>query len=174
MTIFFTADEHYNNKEIIKYCNRGVNNKNEMNQMLISRHNSVVRNKSDIVYHVGDFTFDEGKGCICEIMKQLNGTHILILGNHDKLNPFEYIDAGFQSVHTSLQVTVGKQKMLLAHDPSIWTVVWPNTTIFICGHIHKLFKSIPDRLAVNVGVDVWDYTPVSLTQIFSLLGLSVE
>ena len=35
----------------------------------------------------------------------------------------------------------------------------------ICGHVHKLWKVIP--YVVNVGVDVWDYRPVSFENVIN-------
>jgi len=52
---FFTADEHYYHKNIIKYCNRPFANVENMNRALIGRHNEVVSN-TDTVVHAGDFT----------------------------------------------------------------------------------------------------------------------
>lgn len=169
MTLFFTADEHYGSKGIIHFCNRGYSDPTIMNQDIIYKHNSVV-GLNDTVYHIGDITFDSDEKLIKSILKQLNGTHILILGNHDKSNPFDLIEAGFRSVHTSLELIIDVYNVVLAHDPSIWTVVPPDT-IFICGHIHKLFRSFPDKLVVNAGVDVHNFYPISFKQILEELKL---
>ena len=169
MTTFFTADEHYGDEGIIYFCDRGYPNPIIMNQDIISRHNSVVKPK-DTVYHIGDVTFNSDIKLIKNILIQLNGTHILILGNHDNCNPFEFIEAGFRSVHTSLELEIDAYKVILAHDPCIWTVV-PKRTIFICGHIHNLFRSIPDKLVVNAGVH--DFFPISFKQVLEELGLNL-
>jgi calcineurin-like phosphoesterase family protein len=60
-------------------------------------------------------------------------------------------------------------KIVINHDPSVRCMVASNT-IFLCGHIHDLFKSIPDKLTVNIGVDVWDYYPINLKQILNELS----
>ena len=174
MTEYFTADPHFGHDEIITYCKRPFRNSQIMTREIIKRHNNLVKNE-DTVYWIGDFAmagpdralFVEG------IMRRLNGTHILILGNHDQIKPLRLVDVGFQSVHTSLMLTVKGQKLVLAHDPSIWTVVanWDPQPIFLCGHIHDLFKSIPEKMIVNVGVDVWDFTPITIEQILAELNL---
>lgn len=174
MAKFFTADEHYDDDEgILKYCNRPFANGIHMVSDIIHRHNEYVK-PEDEVYHIGDFTFKNPADIsfISSILRALNGTHILILGNHDTTNPFKLVGAGFRSVHTSLELEIDAYRVILAHDPSIWTVV-PERTIFICGHIHKLFKSIPDKLVVNAGVDVHDYFPISFKQVLEELGLSL-
>ena len=59
----------------------------------------------------------------------------------------------------------------MMHDPSTYTVIEndPNA-VLLCGHIHKLFKHLlPEKRVINVGVDVWNYQPVSFLQILDLL-----
>lgn len=79
--IYFISDTHFNHSNIIEYCNRPFNDIKEMNDTLINNWNSVVK-KDDIVYHLGDFALaDEEK--LKELYSKLNGTIILIRGNHD-------------------------------------------------------------------------------------------
>ena len=79
--IYFIADTHFYHENIIKYCNRPLKNSKQMNEYIVNKWNSVVT-KDDIVYHLGDVGFgstDELK----ELVGRLNGTKILIRGNHD-------------------------------------------------------------------------------------------
>ncbi len=170
MTIFFTADEHYGDKGIIEYCNRGYPSPDLMNKDIIYKNNLTVK-PGDTVYHLGDITFNNDLHLIRDIVKQLHGTHVLILGNHDRIYPFDLVEVGFQSVHTALKLNLQGFDVILAHDPSIWTVV-PQGTVFICGHIHCLFKSIPEKLVYNAGVDVNNFYPVSFEQILQELNLT--
>jgi calcineurin-like phosphoesterase family protein len=39
----------------------------------------------------------------------------------------------------------------------------------VCGHIHNLFKTVPAKKIVNVGVDVWDFRPVSIDVVIETL-----
>jgi len=175
MTNYFTGDEHFDDDGgILKFCGRPFANGGQMINDIIHRHNEIVK-PDDIVYHVGDFFFKDPAdiSLISSIVRSLNGTHILILGNHDKTDPFKLVSAGFRSVHTSLELVIDGRRVIIAHDPSVWTVV-PSGVIFIHGHIHKLYKSIPTQKAVNVGVDVWDYYPVSFEQILIELNLRTD
>jgi calcineurin-like phosphoesterase family protein len=72
--------------------------------------------------------------------------------------PLDAIEVGFQSVHSSLFV----EGIFLAHDPA-WATAIPDGVNMFCGHIHELFKLVKNskHKVLNVGVDVWDYTPVS-------------
>lgn len=48
--IYFIADTHFNHENIIKYCDRPFSNAKEMNEYIIQKWNSVVK-EDDIVYH---------------------------------------------------------------------------------------------------------------------------
>jgi len=41
----------------------------------------------------------------------------------------------------------------------------------LCGHVHEKWqiKKIQDTLIVNVGVDVWNFKPISINEILSLI-----
>jgi calcineurin-like phosphoesterase family protein len=156
--IYFTGDQHFSHENIIDYCHRPFNRVGQMNQELIRRYRQVV-NPEDTVYFLGDLTIvgPNHKMHIAHIVDQLPGTKILILGNHDKLNPFTYVDIGFQSVHTYISV----EEFHLIHDPAISNV--NHEFKWLCGHIHILFKKI--RNVLNVGVDVWNFFPINITEV---------
>ena len=174
MTDFWTADEHFGHDEIITYCNRPYRNNQIMTRNIIGKHNEIVK-EGDTVYHLGDFAMagPDRATYVAGLMNRLNGTHILILGNHDQIHPLKLVDIGFQSVHTSLVADIEGHKVVMAHDPSIWNVVanMDPLPIFIHGHIHNVWKSVKDKRMVNVGIDVWDFYPISFKQILEELGL---
>jgi calcineurin-like phosphoesterase family protein len=177
MAEYFTADPHLGHPEIIEHCRRPFKNEQRMTRETTKRYNSVVGH-DDTCYIVGDLALagPTRYHFVVNILEKLNGTKILILGNHDEIRPLRYVDAGFQSVHTSLILERNGYKLVLAHDPSIWNVVsnWKPLPIFIHGHIHNVWKSVVDKRMVNVGVDQWDFYPVSLEQILDELKLPYE
>ena len=81
MAIFYISDTHFGHKNVLKYDNRPYFTVAEMDADLIRRWNNAVK-PTDTVYHLGDFSWlkpaEES-----EILQQLNGTKILIRGNHD-------------------------------------------------------------------------------------------
>ncbi len=161
--IYFTADPHYGHSAIIDYCNRPFKNVDVMNATLIRNWNNVVTD-SDTVYVIGDFSMKgtEDRNYIARISNKLNGTKHLILGNHDNLKPFAYTDIGFKTVHTALELNVGDGETWLLHHDPVASITAPDK-IWICGHVHQMFKYCKN--AVNVGVDVWNYTPVSINTV---------
>lgn len=130
-----------------------------MDKDLIYKYNEVVAN-NDTVYFLGDVSLKK-RDTVESVMSKLKGDKHLILGNHDLLKPFTYVELGFSTVHTYLEITCDGIHLCLTHDPAISQINRAKT--FLCGHIHDLFTI--HRNCINVGVDVWGYRPVSFTQI---------
>ena len=162
--IFYTSDLHLSHARIIELCSRPFKGPRDMDATIIHRWNEKVRSK-DKVFINGDFSLRKhGYSEWYEgLLKKLNGRKILILGNHDYLKPFDYVDMGFESVHTSFLME--DKKIFIAHDPAL-AVCMPPGWKMICGHIHNSFKMLTDpNLILNVGVDVWDFYPVSQEEV---------
>jgi len=168
---FFTADWHFFHRKIIEYCNRPFKSEKHMRNTIINNFNDVVR-KEDQTFVLGDAAMLGGsqwerlKGTI----GKLNGTKHLIYGNHDEFRWQRYIDVGFTTVHSALWLDEDNLHIVMAHDPSVYCTLKPGT-VFLHGHIHTLYKSIPKQLVVNVGVDMWDFKPVTVKQIREELAL---
>lgn len=150
--VFMLSDHHFKHEAIALYTNRPFKLTREMNKYMIEKHNSVVA-PEDITYFLGDFCFTHVWKDVEGILKQLNGTKILILGNHDHVKPFDYVEAGFMSVHTSCKL----EEYLLIHDPAV-AGVFPDMKV-IHGHVHGLGVKLSDN-TFNVSVEMHDYTPV--------------
>ncbi len=155
--IYFIADTHFNHANIIKYCNRPFDNINEMNEYIIKKWNSVVKNV-DTVYHLGDVGFgslQEVKG----LVQRLNGTKILLRGNHDfKIGVNTWKEIGFSQVYKKKIIL---DNLLLTHAPSEEV---EKSKINIFGHIHDkpLDERFDKKNHICVSCDVIDYTPISI------------
>ena len=124
-----------------------------MNHKMVELWNSVV-SPEDRVFHLGDFAFCdlERTG---ELLAQLNGEKHLVMGNHDPRPPAKYLELGFTS--TWQKATYGV--WTLQHKPpELDDPRW-----YLCGHVHD--KWIRRGNTINVGVDVWDFTPRTLEEI---------
>lgn len=174
MTIFFTADTHFNHANVIDYCKRPFTNISEMNEAIIANWNSVVA-ESDTVYHLGDIGLGR-KDALGALVKRLNGTIYLIPGNHDydfRLNHF--IEMGIAGIALGNQRYGGYQ---LAHFPyegdhteeDRYAHSRPQRVAFcswlLHGHVHDKWHVRDDM--INVGVDVNNYAPISLEQVTKL------
>ena len=158
MKIFFTADCHFGHGKIILYTHRPYKNVNHMDEELIRRWNKTVSG-NDLVYHVGDFAF---KNSGQKFEQRLNGSIVHIAGNHDRNNQVK-------TLITSADMEFGNKLFLVRHHPPVEpediSDVYDG---ILCGHVHDHWKvniyrgCIP---IINVGTDVWDFTPVSIASL---------
>lgn len=163
---YFWADPHFGHDAIIEKTGRPWKNATVMDKWLIKIFNEVVR-EFDPVIIVGDFSLKRPmhKNYLYEIVRKLNGIKILVLGNHDVIKPFDYIDMGFHSVHTSLDFQFDEYRFIVNHDPAIHIMC--EDAILIHGHVHTLYKTLKN--CVNVSVEMWNYKPVSMWEIIGLI-----
>lgn len=159
--IFLTADSHFGHANVIRYCDRPFETKDEHDQTLVDNWNTVVRPK-DVVYHLGDFGFGN-VDYIHKIAQRLHGQIILIKGNHDSGKMIRRLSDRFQTVKDTHFVRHGGHKIFMSHYAHR---TWPSSnhgSWHIFGHSHGNLP--PHGLSVDVGVDVWNYTPISFDQL---------
>lgn len=157
--IWFTADWHLFHKNILEYEYRPYNSIQSMGEALIRNYNQNVK-EDDTCFFLGDVFWGVQHEKARSLLGRLNGRKHLILGNHDEFRPFTYVEMGFESVHTSYRIQNARGQLILVHDPAPAGVF--GDTAWLCGHVHSLFKYLPEKRVLNVGVDVWDYKPVSI------------
>ena len=173
MSIFFIGDTHFFHNNVIKYCNRPFKDSEEMNRAMIDNWNSVVK-PTDHIYHVGDFGFaHEDK--LYNVLKRLNGVKHLVWGNHDKIiRKSTLLRSKFESLSELKEIYVqhhsfpeGKQKIVLCHySMRVWNKAhWGAYHLF--GHSHGTLLDDPNSLSFDVGVDSWNFTPVSLEEVIN-------
>lgn len=175
MGLFFTSDLHFGHKNVIKYCNRPFASVEEMDESIIENWNKTV-SKKDIVYVIGDFSFHRPEKTL-EIFHRLNGHEIhLIAGNHDKR--IKQAKAAFTSCENLKEIKLmdrdaygEKQHIVLCHYPMI---TWNKShygSWMLHGHCHGSLKDDRTSLRLDVGVDVWNFTPISFDFIKSAMKL---
>jgi len=158
--IYFTADTHFDHENIIGHCNRPFKNVGQMNHALISNWNKVVQ-KKDIVFFLGDLSFNNDD----EFLKKLNGNIIHIKGNHDHGT----------TIIKEVLIKYGGKEWLLIHDSGIFyenKMKYCDIRYVLCGHVHEKWKHkrIKDKICVNVGVDVWNFKPITIQDILTEIG----
>lgn len=160
--IFFTSDTHFGHANIIKYCNRPFKSVNEMDEVMIQNWNDRV-SPGDDVYHLGDFGFKD-RNKIHNILQRLNGRIHLIKGNHD-YKP--HTIKGFASVQDYYELKTQGEKIILSHYAMR---VWNGShrgRIMLYGHSHGTLPG--NSQSLDVGVDCWEFKPVTLDEIKSRL-----
>ena len=137
-----------------------------MTGALIANWNSVVGH-DDTVYHLGDFGHRSSNGFLRGILAQLNGTIILIRGNHDK-GVESMGNLGFAAVLEKAVLRHINTDYLLQHYPirgnALREILAENGFGgLIHGHVHNNDgPDIYNGFAMNVSAEVIDYTPISL------------
>lgn len=111
--IFFTSDWHIGHKNVLIFDKRPFDSIEEMHETLIKRYNSTVP-ENGVCYFLGDMGAKADE--VRPIIDQLNGTKVLIVGNHDK-GVFSGYNAGFDVCLYSGHFFVGEDKVTMSHCP---------------------------------------------------------
>ena len=179
--IWLSADQHFEHKNILRYCARPFNSLEDMARGLMAPYREMIH-PFDTVYWLGDLVFM--RKTIPGYVKPVGRT-ALVRGNHDKIDAGDYRRAGILKVHNSLEIDHGGERIFLIHNPmqvlldeaqkrkiSVRGLTWDNPIIrklaenlpykVFCAHVHQLFRRFGQF--VNVGVDVWDYRPITLEE----------
>jgi len=165
--IYFTADTHFCHAKVIDMCKRPFENIEEMTETLIERWNDRVKVNDDI-YILGDF-IHRGNGIDAnEILCRLNGRKYLIKGNHDEfLKEKAFNNSLLEFVKDYHVLKYHKKKFVLFHYPILEWDGFFRDSVHLYGHLHNHTKSHHQR-AINVGVDVQDFRPVSIDEVIEM------
>jgi len=184
--IWFSSDHHFYHTNVIRYCGRPFQTVEEMNEVLVERWNKVVA-PTDVVHYLGDFSL--ARRAVELFRPRLNGIIHLTAGNHDHCHPAHakkphkiesmtqwYKDQGFASVELERIIQIGPHTVKLHHMPFAgdheaerYTKYRPvdDGKWLLHGHVHEKWQVL--RNMINVGVDVWDFAPVSEKQILAII-----
>lgn len=196
MTTFFTSDTHFGHARIIELSNRPFKDVTHMNESIVDRWNALVR-PDDTVYHLGDVALGPIHDSL-KYISRLNGNLILVVGNHDRMFPpmakgkqakieewtEVYLDAGFDMILDDgfADFIKGEYSFELSHFP--YDGDSHNEERYreyrkldagrplIHGHTHmdnKFSLSKKGTPQIHVGMDAWDFAPVSLQAVIDVL-----
>jgi len=192
--IFFTSDWHVGHAKVLEFDKRPFRDLDHMHSVLINNYNSSVTD-NDVCYFLGDVGLAKGE-TVKEVISKLNGTKVLLLGNHDR-NTFSMYDHGFDVVLNTAVFYLGEKRISMSHCPlpgikredvtgmkgakegenwhgefkQIRFTSHDNTVDFhVHGHIHSgphCNKEVFTDKQMDVGVAANQYRPVSLSTIES-------
>lgn len=180
---WFTSDLHFGHKGILDYCKRPFFSLDEMHEVLIRNWNASVSNE-DTVFVCGDLALCPFRD-FEPLAKRLNGRKYLIRGNHDGYSEGQYNKVGFEVFH-EIKMKIAGNMVRLSHYP--YALPWykrlfafkselrfmdkrpPRVEgeVLLHGHTHTKYKQRDNR--IHVGVDAWEFHPVSMRDVESLLG----
>lgn len=175
MNTWIISDTHFGHENIIGYCNRPFKDAAHMNHVMIDRWCERVM-PEDLVYHLGDVMLTARKTDeeLRHFMRQLPGTKILALGNHDK-SAKRMMEFGFDFACEEMVISYHNYRLLLTHKPRSWMP--GNVDYVLHGHIHNSTPAERKEHAakgelveipafnINMCVEMWNYEPVTLEHV---------
>ena len=111
--IYFSSDWHIGHANVINFSNRPFNDVHHMSESLVKRYNATVQ-ETDVCYFLGDMGYNSDH--LRKVMVRLNGTKILILGNHDKKRQ-AMMNSGFDAVLNSGSMYIQGELVTMSHCP---------------------------------------------------------
>lgn len=165
--IFLCSDHHFGHSNILTFTDnegkkvRNFNSISHMQEHMVAQHNSVVR-PEDKVYFLGDVTISKSAKHF-EVLSRMNGTKILIKGNHDQAKASIY-QQYFKDIRAVHQLDIFVLTHVPMHPASL--ARWGYNAH---GHLHTnrvMLDGLPDPRYVCVCMEQLDnYTPISLEQL---------
>lgn len=150
------GDTHFGDADIIRYERPQFKNVSEMDNFLIEQWNSCVTD-DDAVFVLGDFSLHpfEKTQKICD---KLNGTTILIKGNHDLHDDDFYKDCGIFKVYEFPIIIDGF--WILSHEPMYMNDAMPYANIFAHVHNSRFYRGVsPNGYCVSAEREYMNFKP---------------
>lgn len=182
---FWTSDLHVGHRRIVQLSCRPFADLAEMEETIAARWAAIV-GADDIVWVLGDLTIDSQWRRGLEIVAGLPGRKRIVTGNHDAAwagkRDFHRVTAEylkvFEVVSPFARTRVRGRPVMMSHFPYqgdhspvdryVEYRLGDNLVPLLCGHVHQAWKTRRSRRGtpmLNVGVDQWDSTPVSDSQV---------
>lgn len=164
MTKWITGDLHFGHANIMKFCpvtRYGFTDVSDMREKMIAEWNKDVK-PEDEVFILGDFAFLPAKDAV-EILRRLNGTKILIEGNHDrKLLNDPSFRREFKEVHQYLRYNHDGQIICMFHYPIAEFDQMHRGAIHFHGHLHGNPSGLEEYRVRDMGFDATGKVVTSL------------
>ena len=187
MATWFTSDLHLGHLLVAR--SRGCETPGEHDAALTERWRGLVA-AEDEVFVLGDVALGGWRDNIPRVA-DLPGVKHLVLGNHDRAHPMHnrahaYIheyETVFASVQTAATVKIAGTRLVLSHFPydgdhtvEDRTQQWRLRDLgvpILHGHTHStevVSRSDSGTLQIHVGLDAWQYRPVSERELSAVLA----
>jgi calcineurin-like phosphoesterase family protein len=176
MRFWFTADPHFDHDRIIYLSKRPFNDVRHMNESILDAYNTLVK-PEDTLYILGDFCWGN-MDRIVFWREQIKCKNIIFfIGNHDKpiIDAYDrrlpVLKKLFRETHWLRTKTINGQPIAMSHYPQLEWDRFFHGSWNLFGHVHGNLSPLPGHLALDVGVDVHQYKPVSFEQVQETMEL---
>jgi len=157
LAVFFTSDTHFGEARILRAAKRPFAKIAEHDETLKRLWNETV-SPQDQIWHLGDVGIAPGPEGMTALLEGLNGTKHLVIGNND--GPKTLASPAWASVQHYTELRFGELHCILSHYAfRTWNQMGKGS-IDLHGHSHAMLKELTRQF--DVGVDAWDYRPVTL------------
>jgi calcineurin-like phosphoesterase family protein len=197
VTTYFSSDWHLGHKRILELCDRPFKDTIDMDDTIIQRCNDVVT-EADTLILLGDIAMGTYANSLIKL-RRIRAQRILwIPGNHDRFSK-AYANSEARRLEARNTLTmmglfpqedrkpsqwhmrVFGRKIAMSHYPYVgdsreearFKDLRPHDEglPLVHGHVHTKWRQ--NGRMLNVGVDVWDFAPVSVDAVNTwLLGLN--
>ena len=167
--IFFASDHHFGHANILNFKRddgitplRVFEDVNHMNEYMVMQHNRVV-SPNDKVYFLGDVTMARNAEGL-KVLGRMNGTKILIKGNHDACKVSQYMEY-FKDIRGVYHI----DGLVMSHVP-LHPACLDRWGVNVHGHLHHrevLVEGtrVPDKRYFSVCMErLDDYQPIALEE----------
>jgi calcineurin-like phosphoesterase family protein len=162
VAVFFTSDQHFGDHRRLFIDRRPFASVEDMDRGMAERWNAAV-GPDDTVWHLGDLTRLRNPDRIDALLSSLYGRKHLIVGNND--GPATLAWPGWESVGHYAEIEVGGHHLVLCHYAFRTWNGMGRGRIDLHGHSHGRLRAAKRQF--DVGVDVWDFAPVTLETILA-------
>jgi len=146
-----------------------------MHAAIADRHNAVVR-PGDRVFNLGDFALKCSWQQAYAFRQRLMGQQHFLFGNHDNVawdmirnvpDCFVWAKGDPDSPGSYVLRLKGYDvpKIQIGHFAALTWTSSHKGSWNLYGHSHNQLPEEPRRLAFDVGVDCWDYAPISIEEV---------
>jgi calcineurin-like phosphoesterase family protein len=160
MTIHFTADTHFGHAGALSLYKRPFQSVAAMDIAMRARWNEAI-GPDDDVWHLGDFALRMTPAATDDLLASLNGRKHLITGNNDP--PAVVALPAWASTQSYAELVVDDVRLVLCHYAFRTWNGMGRGALNLHGHSHGRLKRQPRQF--DVGVDVWDFRPVTLARL---------
>jgi len=165
MKTYITSDLHWGHRNILSFCPvsraRFRGDVDYMNQAMIKEWNDLITSE-DTTYILGDVAFLPSLKAI-EVMNRLNGTKILIAGNHDrKLLNDPVFRRCFSEIHDYLEITYEGTKVCMFHYPIAEFNGQHKGAVHLHGHLHGGVSGLEQFRVRDMGMDATGMIAISM------------
>lgn len=157
MTVFFTADTHFGDTRILNTAKRPFKTIGAHDLALIENWQHIV-GPTDEVWHLGDFAPGYSAAMVGALLDALPGRKHLITGNNDDDGTRKH--PGWASVGAYAELQLDDVTCVLCHYAFRTWFRMGKGSLDLHGHSHGKLK--PETRQFDVGVDLWDYRPVTM------------